>query len=99
MEKWTLNDDDDDDDVAGMQTIDVGQALFMPIGASLSLLDIYLLLIIVVAGMQTIDVGQALFMPIGASLSLLIMFLFFDSLQVIFAICTASKSSHILNIY
>ena len=46
------------------------------------------------AGMQTIDVSQALFMPIGASVSLLIMFLFFDSLQVIFAICTASKNSY-----
>jgi signal peptide peptidase-like protein 3 len=41
------------------------------------------------SGTQTIDVWQALFMPFGASLSLLIMFLFFDSLQIIFAISTA----------
>ena len=46
-------------------------------------------------GVQTLDVGQALFMPIGASLSLLIMFLFFDSLQLMFAVCTASMS-HVL---
>ena len=42
-------------------------------------------------GVQTLDVGQALFMPVGASLSLLIMFLFFDSLQLMFAVCTASR--------
>lgn len=40
-------------------------------------------------GMQTIDTCQALFLPIGASFSLLIMFLFFDSLQMVFAVCTA----------
>lgn len=40
-------------------------------------------------GMQTIDACQALLMPVGASLSLLIMFLFFDSLQMVFAVCTA----------
>lgn len=39
--------------------------------------------------MQTISVWQAMCMPIGASISLLIMFLFFDSLQLVFAICTA----------
>ncbi|KAJ8312819.1 hypothetical protein KUTeg_010192 [Tegillarca granosa] len=39
--------------------------------------------------MQTIDTCQAAFLPIGASVSLLIMFLFFDSLQMVFAICTA----------
>ncbi|KAK3587145.1 hypothetical protein CHS0354_006785 [Potamilus streckersoni] len=38
---------------------------------------------------QTIDTCQAAFLPIGASVSLLIMFLFFDSLQMVFAICTA----------
>ena len=32
-----------------------------------------------------------MFLPVGASLSLLIMFLFFDSLQMIFAVCTASE--------
>ena len=41
--------------------------------------------------LQTIDTCQAMFLPIGASISLLIMFLFFDSLQVIFAVFTASK--------
>lgn len=39
--------------------------------------------------MQTIDAWQALLMPLGASASLLIMFLFFDSLQTVFAVCTA----------
>lgn len=39
--------------------------------------------------MQTLDTCQAMFLPVGASISLLIMFLFFDSLQVIFAIFTA----------
>ncbi|XP_076434544.1 signal peptide peptidase-like 3 [Babylonia areolata] len=39
--------------------------------------------------MQTIDTCQALLLPVGASASLLIMFLFFDSLQLIFAIFTA----------
>lgn len=38
---------------------------------------------------QTIDTCQAMFLPVGASASLLIMFLFFDSLQMIFAIFTA----------
>ena len=46
--------------------------------------------VVLLSGVQTLDVGQALFMPIGASLSLLIMFLFFDSLQLMFAVCTAS---------
>ncbi|KAL5016823.1 hypothetical protein ScPMuIL_006412 [Solemya velum] len=41
------------------------------------------------AQIQTIDTCQAAFLPIGASFSLLIMFLFFDSLQMVFAICTA----------
>ena len=44
-----------------------------------------------VAAVQTIDTCQAMFLPVGASASLLIMFLFFDSLQMIFAIFTASK--------
>lgn len=39
--------------------------------------------------LQTIDSCQAAFLPIGASISLLVMFLFFDSLQMVFAICTA----------
>ncbi|XP_063397081.1 signal peptide peptidase-like 3 isoform X11 [Mytilus trossulus] len=41
------------------------------------------------SNMQTIDTCQAAFLPIGASVSLLIMFFFFDSLQMVFAICTA----------
>lgn len=41
------------------------------------------------SNVQTIDACQAAFLPIGASASLLIMFLFFDSLQMVFAICTA----------
>ncbi|KAK1156533.1 signal peptide peptidase-like 3 isoform X1 [Acipenser oxyrinchus oxyrinchus] len=42
-----------------------------------------------VPGIQTIDSTQALFLPIGASVSLLVMFFFFDSVQVVFTICTA----------
>lgn len=37
----------------------------------------------------TMDASQALFLPIGASLSLLLMFFFFDSLQTVFALCSA----------
>ena len=49
------------------------------------------ILCVCVSGMQTIDSCQAMFLPIGASVSLLVMFLFFDSLQMVFAVCTASK--------
>ncbi|KAL8583035.1 hypothetical protein ACOMHN_051199 [Nucella lapillus] len=38
----------------------------------------------------TIDTCQAMFLPVWASVSLLIMFFFFDSLQMIFAIFTAT---------
>lgn len=44
-------------------------------------------------GIQTIDSTQALFLPIGASVSLLVMFFFFDSVQVVFTICTAGNCS------
>lgn len=40
---------------------------------------------------QTLDTMQALCLPLGASVSLLVMFFFFDSMQMLFAICTASK--------
>lgn len=40
---------------------------------------------------QTLDTVQALCLPLGASVSLLVMFFFFDSMQMLFAICTASK--------
>ncbi|XP_026683147.1 signal peptide peptidase-like 3 [Diaphorina citri] len=40
---------------------------------------------------QTLDAMQALCLPLGASISLLIMFFFFDSMQMLFAVCTASK--------
>lgn len=36
---------------------------------------------------------HALCLPLGASVSLLIMFFFFDSMQMLFAVCTASKYS------
>ena len=45
------------------------------------------------ADVSTLDSYQAIFLPLGASLSLLIMFLFFDSLQLVFAVCTAGKYS------
>ncbi|XP_071945407.1 signal peptide peptidase-like 3 [Antedon mediterranea] len=38
---------------------------------------------------HSIDTTQAMFLPVGASISLLVMFFFFDSMQMIFAICTA----------
>lgn len=41
--------------------------------------------------MQTLDTMQALCLPLGASVSLLVMFFFFDSMQMLFAICTASE--------
>lgn len=40
---------------------------------------------------QTLDTMQALCLPLGASISLLVMFFFFDSMQMLFAICTASR--------
>ena len=40
-------------------------------------------------GVQTMDGTQAVFLPIGASVSLLVMFFFFDSLQTVFALCSA----------
>lgn len=43
---------------------------------------------------QTLDTMQALCLPLGASVSLLVMFFFFDSMQMLFAICTASKYQH-----
>ncbi len=41
------------------------------------------------SGVQTLDSWQALCLPLGASISLLVMFFFFDSMQILFAICTA----------
>lgn len=46
---------------------------------------------------QTLDTMQALCLPLGASVSLLVMFFFFDSMQMLFAICTASKSTLFFN--
>lgn len=46
---------------------------------------------------QTLDTMQALCLPLGASISLLIMFFFFDSMQMLFAICTASRFIIVLN--
>jgi len=40
-------------------------------------------------GIQTLDSLQAMCLPLGASISLLVMFFFFDSMQMLFAICTA----------
>lgn len=38
---------------------------------------------------------HALCLPLGASISLLVMFFFFDSMQMLFAVCTASKFFYI----
>lgn len=40
---------------------------------------------------QTLDTMQALCLPLGASISLLVMFFFFESMQMLFAICTAGE--------
>jgi len=42
---------------------------------------------------HVIETIHAIALPLGASLSLIIMFFFFDSLQTVFIICTASKLS------
>lgn len=42
-------------------------------------------------GFATLDTTHALCLPLGASVSLLVMFFFFDSMQMLFAVCTASK--------
>jgi signal peptide peptidase-like protein 3 len=39
----------------------------------------------------TLDTTHALCLPLGASISLLVMFFFFDSMQMLFAVCTASE--------
>jgi len=44
---------------------------------------------VVEPNVQTLDAMQALCLPLGASISLLVMFFFFDSMQMLFAICTA----------
>lgn len=38
---------------------------------------------------------QALCLPLGASVSLLVMFFFFDSMQLLFAVCTASELNNL----
>ena len=48
---------------------------------------------------QTLDTLQALCLPLGASISLLVMFFFFDSMQMLFAICTASKWHELIKIH
>ena len=41
------------------------------------------------SNVTTLDSLQAMCLPLGASFSLLIMFFFFDSMQLLFAVCTA----------
>lgn len=41
----------------------------------------------------TLDTMHALCLPLGASVSLLVMFFFFDSMQMLFAVCTAITAS------
>jgi len=41
------------------------------------------------SSITTLDSLQAMCLPLGASVSLLIMFFFFDSMQLLFAVCTA----------
>ena len=42
---------------------------------------------------ETMDACQAIFLPFGASASLLLMFYFFESLQLLFTLCTGGKDS------
>lgn len=42
-------------------------------------------------GVLTLDALHVLCLPLGASISLLVMFFFFDSMQMLFATCTASE--------
>ncbi|KAG8234764.1 hypothetical protein J437_LFUL006596 [Ladona fulva] len=58
------------------------------------------------SNVQTLDTMQALCLPLGASISLLVMFFFFDSMQMLFAICTATdfynelpKNKRLLSFY
>ncbi|KPJ00628.1 Signal peptide peptidase-like 3 [Papilio xuthus] len=44
------------------------------------------------SNVQTLNTMQALCFPLGSSVALLIMFFFFDSMQTLVAICTASMS-------
>lgn len=37
---------------------------------------------------------HALCLPLGASISLLVMFFFFDSMQMLFAVCTAGRNEY-----
>jgi len=46
---------------------------------------------------HVIETIHAIALPLGASFSLIIMFFFFDSLQTVFIICTASKYRHLKN--
>ncbi|XP_017776731.1 PREDICTED: signal peptide peptidase-like 3 [Nicrophorus vespilloides] len=41
------------------------------------------------SNVHSLDAFQAVCLPLGASVSLLIMFFFFDSMQMLFAVCTA----------
>lgn len=41
---------------------------------------------------HTLNTMHALCLPLAASISLLVMFFFFDSMQMLVALCTASKS-------
>jgi signal peptide peptidase-like protein 3 len=50
-------------------------------------------------GILTLDTMHVLCLPLGASISLLVMFFFFDSMQMLFAICTASEFSLLCIIY
>ena len=51
------------------------------------------LLFIAATQSHVIETMHAVALPLGASLSLIIMFFFFDSLQTVFIICTASTCS------
>lgn len=64
---------------------------FLQLIFTLALKTLILALFFFTVGIQTLDTVQALCLPLGASVSLLIMFFFFDSMQLLFAVCTAGK--------
>ncbi|CAD6991521.1 unnamed protein product [Ceratitis capitata] len=50
---------------------------------------IFVIFIFILGKFATLDTMHALCLPLGASVSLLVMFFFFDSMQLLFAVCTA----------
>ena len=68
-------------------TVHLADPAYLDVSSAVSknpIIDMFL-----TSGIQTLDSLQAMCLPLGASISLLVMFFFFDSMQMLFAICTA----------